>query len=240
MRKTLIALALAALSAASFAGSRDRVAGSYHLVPSDSTQKFCRRHHIDLPTGRLVLREDRTFRLTYTDDEGVERTSGTYEFEGDDVRFLIDTGFGVGLPRSMRADDRGLCTDQVAYVCDDEAPAPRPREIVRPREQPRPRVDPRYEVGRHSGSVEGTWRLTRGNGIDSGTKFTFNSDGTFRYTGNNSSSRGRWEMTDGGIELTWSEIDGEPVDRDAHIHKCLPFSYDGTAFYVDDYRYERR
>lgn len=245
MRKTLTALALVALSAASFAASRDRVAGTYRLVPSEETRNFCRRHRIDLPTGRLVLDDNRMFRLTFTDDEGIERTSGIYDVDGDRVLFTVETGFGVGLPRSMRFDDRGLrSTDtETEYVLEVEAARPRettrPREIERPREEARPRIAPAYETGRHAGSIEGVWRLTHGKGIDGNTKFVFNSDGTFRYTGDNSSSRGRYSIVDEGIELVWTEIDGQPVEKGARIRKCLPFAASGDAFYVDDYRYER-
>jgi hypothetical protein len=241
MRKTLTALALVALTAASFAASRARVAGSYRLVPNQDTREFCRRHRIDLPTGRLVLSDNRTFRLTFSDDEGVERTSGYYDVDGDRVMFTVETGFGVGLPRSMRIDDHGLRTSETEYELEDEVPAPvlRPREVVVPREETRSRVEPRYESGRHSGSIEGVWRLTRGQGIDGNTKFVFNSDGTFKYTGDNSSSRGRYELSDSGIELTWTEIDGQPVEKGSRIRKCLPFAFGGDAFYVDDYRYER-
>ncbi|AIE87144.1 hypothetical protein OP10G_3776 [Fimbriimonas ginsengisoli Gsoil 348] len=182
------------------------------------------------------MRDDRTFKLTYSDDEGVERTAGTYDIEDGTVRFVIESGFGVGLPPELRLEESCLRSDRTEYARDEEV-----REVpVRPREEPRSRPQPRYEAGRHSGSIEGTWRMVRGNGIDSNTKFVFSSDGTFRYVGDNSSSRGRYSLSDQGIELVWSEIDGQPVDRGANVHKCLPFSYSGDAFYVDDYRYERR
>lgn len=254
MRKTLLALGFALLGTTAFAALPGRVAGTYRLLPNDATRSFCRRHHIDLPVGRLVLRDDGSFRMTLTDDEGTERTLGSYRVDGDRIVFHVQEGPSVGLPHSLDIDDEGLVGDAAEFhrEADAEPVRRRPsRRVEERRDDPvieernsrpietRPVEQPRFETRRHEGDVAGVWTLHRKAGEDVTTRFVFRKDGTFRYTGQNSSSAGRWEVTDGGIEISYLEVDGEPVERGVHMHKTLPFAFGSEAFYVDDYRYER-
>ncbi|MGV3615309.1 MAG: hypothetical protein ACO1SV_08245 [Fimbriimonas sp.] len=241
MRHFLL-LALAALSAASFATvGRVTAAGTYRLVPDDATRAFCRRHRIEMPTGKLVLREDRTFSLTVTDDEGVHRTLGNYAVREDQVEFFVEEGEGLDLPREMRLNEDGLGGRGALFERDEE-PAP-----VAPRRPKKrlPRIEAPAEPIREvlppvvrTVSVKGTWTLRRNGSEDRSTRFTFNDDGTFRFIGMNAESRGRYVCEGDSIVLIWHEIDGERVSDGHSVRKRLPL--DEGGFYVDDYRYERQ
>jgi hypothetical protein len=242
----LFLLALAALSAASFAtAGRNAASGTYRLVPDDATRAFCRRHHLTLPTGRLILRDDRTFSLNVTDDEGVHRTMGKYALREGSLEFYVEDGEGFDLPREMRLDDEGLTGRGAFYERTEEPQAPAPRRPARRERAPRvPRVDVPEPVREvlpsvvRETSLAGTWTLRRNGMEERTTRFTFNPDGTFRFVGMNAESRGRYLSDGGGIELIWTHIDGEPVTDGQTVRKRLPF--DGDCFYVDTYRYERQ
>lgn len=243
MRKFALIFGLAALSAASFASFSPRVAGSYRLVPNDETRQFCQRHHIALPTGRLTLREDNSFSLIVEDDEGTMRTRGDYEVEDRQVYFDVREGDTLHLPSSMRIDEEGLFGRGTEYDRVIDPPIVRPAPpvtppVVTPVIPVRP-VTPLYEQGVHASSIEGTWTLRGKKGEDASTRFTFRPDGTFRYRGESSASYGKYCLVQGGIELTWLEVDGAPLERGVTMRKTLPFAYSAEAFYVDTYRYER-
>lgn len=238
--RQLLLIAFAALSAASFAAlGRSTAAGTYRMVPDDATRAFCRRHRLELPEGKLVLREDRTFRLTVTDDEGTHRTEGRYRVRDDEeVEFLVEDGEGLDLPREMQLDEEGLSGRDRLFERVQEPRRPRPAAKP-PRAIPRPPVieapvRPSFRVT----SVTGTWTLRRNGNEDRSTRFTFDPDGTFRFVGMNAQSKGRYLCDGDGVELTWTEIDGERVNSAQPVRKRIPF--DAEGFYVDDYRYERQ
>jgi hypothetical protein len=238
MRHFLL-IALAALSAASFAlTGRITAAGSYRLVPDDATRAFCRRHRLELPEGKLVLREDRTFSLTVKDDEGTHRTEGRYRVREDEVEFLVDEGDGLDLPREMRLDEDGLSDRDRLFERVQE-----PRKPVRVARPPAripvpPVIEPPLRPAYRVTSLSGTWTLRRNGSEDRSTRFTFDRDGTFRFVGMNAHSKGRYVLDGDGVELIWTEIDGERVDSGHVVRKRIPF--DEMGFYVDDYRYERQ
>lgn len=238
----LLLLALAALSAASFATSgRNSATGTYRFVPDDATRAFCRRHRIELPTGKLVLREDRSFSLTITDDEGTHRTEGSYMLRDDAVEFTVEEGDGLDLPREMRLDDDGLTGGKGTFERQEAqrpvAPVRRPK-VRLPRVPEPPVVQAPVRPAMRMESVAGTWSLRRNGSEDRSTRFTFLPDGSFRFVGMNAQSRGRYVCSGDGIELIWTEIDGERVGAEGSVRKRIPFDADG--FYVDDYRYERQ
>jgi|GEM_PF-2622042 len=250
MRKTLLTLALAALAvASSFAAS---VSGTYRLVPDAETRAFCKRHRLPLPTGRLVLREDRTFTLTVSDDEGVHKTLGRYDIEADEIFFDIESGEGVDLPKNLLVEGSRLEGSGASFELDTQIaerparrkPRQRPVEVVVPPvvERAAPRVERPIEVAParpRMDSVQGVWTLRRNGNEDRTCRFTFERNGTFSFTGMNSTSRGRYTFDGTEIELVWHEIDGAPVEAGHVVRKRLPITFDGEAFFVDQYRYER-
>lgn len=171
--------------------------------------------------------------MVVQDDEGTMRTRGNYDIVEDRVEFEILEGPGIHLPSRMRLDDDGLYSRTSEFDRDEPLADVRPR----PRREPAPLPVP--PPVRTMCDVKGVWTLRR-NGIeDKSTRFTFDPNGTFRYRGENSDSRGTYMVTLDGIELTWTEIDGGPTDPHASNRKMLPTTFSGDAFYVDDYRYER-
>lgn len=233
----LLLIALAALSAASFAAGRNTASGTYRLVPDDATRAFCRRHRLEVPNGKLVLREDRTFTLTVSDDEGTHRTEGSYRLREDEVEFLVEEGDGLDLPREMRLDEEGLQGRNRSFERLEEPRRPKVRLPRAPVVPVPPVVEVPVRPTFRVTSVAGTWTLRRKGSEDRSTRFTFNEDGTFRFVGMNAQSRGRYVCDGDGVELIWTEIDGERV-ADQSVRKRLPFDADG--FFVDDYRYERQ
>jgi polyisoprenoid-binding protein YceI len=56
--------------------------------------------------------------------------------------------------------------------------------------------------------VPGTWML---NGSVKTIRFIFNKDGTFDYSGQNATSKGRWALDGAKLKFTWTHIDGSKV-----------------------------
>ena len=127
---------------------------------------------------------------------------------------------------------RATCFERLEDVHPPVAVVKRPkvREIVEPVREVRPPAPVEC-------SVTGTWTLRRNGREERSTRFTFSDNGTFRFTGMNAESRGRYVVDGNCVELIWTHIDGEPV-RDQDVRKRLPL--DGDGFFVDDYRYERQ
>lgn len=207
-----------------------RVAGTYSLIPNAEMRSFCRRHRVDVPYGQLTLREDRSFGLSVVDDAGQTKSSGYFDVDGNEIHFVVNGGTDYDLPVAMQFDGNVLRGQDTTYSRDSsdsvrEVPTPAPAQPVAP--------------AGFNGSIAGAWRLKTNSGIDHNTVFSFTSDGMFHYRGSSSSSDGRYVVRDGSIDLVWTAIDGEPVGPDSYIHKRLPLTTSGDAFYVDAYRYER-
>lgn len=247
MRNQILALGLAGLTSVASAVGRDDIVGSYRLMPDAKTKAFCKRHRIPLPEGRLLLREDHTFSLVVSDDEGTHRTHGRYLIGKDEVRFDIEDGDGLDLPRQMQLRDGVLTGSGASYAREVLANvakrrAPRPSIVndlpAVPTTPPvKTVIIPPQPV--LVTSISGAWTLRRSGHEEKGTKFVFNPDGTFSFAGRGSTSCGRYGFDGRTIELVWTEIDGEAVAANQIIRKRLPLDIDGSAFFVDQYRYER-
>jgi len=166
------------------------------------------------------------FRYTMTDELGSETTLGTFMVDGERVFFNVESGPGAGLPLRMRIDARGLSATGSTFVR-ERLVADAPIRVETPAPTPT------------RSEVEGTWTLRSSGGESTSTRFTFTRAGAFRYEGVGGSSAGNYRLTDDGIELIYTEIDGEPVEAGSHFHKTLPFLDGRSAFQVDTYRYER-
>jgi hypothetical protein len=84
----------------------------------------------------------------------------------------------------------------------------------------------------------GLWTLRRNGAEDETVHFTFDAKGGFSYSGMQLSSKGHWALEEDSLVLTWTEIDGQPVERGFVVRKRIPL---GPGFFqVDQYRYEQK
>jgi hypothetical protein len=226
--------AIGLLALLTVAGAADQTAaaiGKYKWVPAHDLVSFYKRHRLNTPSAVLWLNYKGVFRHVLTDDQGTETTLGTYRVEGDKVVFHIESGDGVGLPRSMDLDDECISGNGTAFLKDKRIKLPMP-------ERPRPQA-PIVAEDCPPSWVVGTWTLRNYGNEDISTRFTFSPNGTFRYKGLGGTSAGTYEVSDSGIELVYCEIDGTPVEGGTRMRKFLPAREHRNAFMVDTYRYEK-
>jgi hypothetical protein len=82
----------------------------------------------------------------------------------------------------------------------------------------------------------GTWVVVQANGfVDAATKFTFTEKGTFRYKGLGGTSAGKYDVDEGVIHLTYTEVDGSRVEEPFHGKAYR----NDAGFRIDRYRFIR-
>lgn len=226
VRPLLSAFGLLALLAVAGAADQTSAIGKYKWVPARDLVSFYKRHRLNTPSAVLWLNYKGVFRHVLTDDQGTETTLGTFRIEGDKIVFQIESGDGVGLPRTMDLDDKCISAGGTSFLKDQRIKLP-----LGPRPAPVEECAPSWIVG--------TWTLRNYGNEDTTTRFTFANNGTFRYKGLGGTSAGTYTLTGNGIELCYNEIDGEAVDRGTRMRKYLPVRGGGSAFMVDTYRYEK-
>ncbi|AIE87142.1 hypothetical protein [Fimbriimonas ginsengisoli] len=221
---TIASLALAAVASAT--GQARIAVGKYKWVPAEDTISFYKRHKLPMPSAVLWMNASGVFRHVLTDDQGTDTTLGTYTVKADEITFKIETGDGVGLPRKMKLELDSISATGTSFLRDKKVQ-------LTPTAPSAPAADSMPDW------VVGTWTLHRNGAEDSTTRFSFTSNGTFRYKGLGGTSAGTFTVSDTGIDLFYSEIDGEPVDQGVKMHKTLPLLEEKAAFMVDTYRYEK-
>jgi hypothetical protein len=84
------------------------------------------------------------------------------------------------------------------------------------------------------GKFAGTWLL---NGTDRSTRFVFNKNGTFAYSGWGATSRGNWRYDGQSVHLVWTEIDKQKVAA-GKVKKSYSVTPAGELV-IDKYKYRR-
>ncbi len=85
----------------------------------------------------------------------------------------------------------------------------------------------------------GVWTV-RAKGVENRTqRMELKADGTFRFVMAGATSEGTWACEGDEIVLTYTKVDGLPLEEGASGKKRLPVADDNSAFQIDTYRYER-
>ena len=85
----------------------------------------------------------------------------------------------------------------------------------------------------------GAWTV-RAKGLENRTqRMELRPDGTFRFAMLGATSEGTWAVDGYDIVLTYTKVDGSPLEDGASGRKRIPFADDASAFQIDTYRYER-
>lgn len=87
--------------------------------------------------------------------------------------------------------------------------------------------------------LEGTWTVWREGREEKGQRMQLKKDGKFRFEMKGATSEGAWTVEEGQIVLTYTKVDGEPIEEGASGRKEIRIADDGSAFQIDTYRYER-
>lgn len=109
---------------------------------------------------------------------------------------------------------------------------------VTPTIAPAERVVPARRLLRME-DCSGCWTV-RAKGVEQkDQRMELKADGTFRFGMKGATSEGTWTVEGSDVVLTYTKVDGEPLEEGASGKKRISFADDSSAFQIDTYRYER-
>ncbi|GEM_PF-2767778 len=186
---------------------------SFDRVSGGGFGSNARRFPTDASSGRLRRGESRS--TTDDRDERPDTQSG---------------GFGAPFSKAPLPPTPAPDLVPVPAVV---APAPKVVALA-----PAPRVEPARPRLRED-DLAGLWTVRRDGFEEKGWRLELRKNGDFRFAMKGATSEGTWTVVDNEIVLVYKTVDGEPLEEGASGVKRIPCSFDGTAFQIDTFRYER-
>ena len=183
--------------------------GTWRVQLSQEVKDASRKMGMPEPQAQFVFNGDNTFIYTSSSGGFAKTISGNYDVSDHAVRLLPSGNEWPSPPLAqLRQGEHELNVNGLVY---------RKSEAL--------------------SSLAGTWTLHNGPSEDKSVKILFKPNGTFEFSGQFATSKGKYSVEGNMLTLNWTHIDNEEV-APGSVHKTVVLSDDGS-FFIDSYHYQR-